>query len=171
MKERTGIITFKGNPLTLLGNEIKVGDKAPEFTATDNELGPKTLADFKGKVLILSAVPSLDTPVCDMETRRFNNEAASLGEDVKILTLSMDLPFAQARWCGAAGVEAVQTLSDYMSASFGEAYGVLIKELHLLSRAVFVVDKSGTVQYVQYLNEITEEPDYDAALDAAKKLV
>ncbi|WP_415718981.1 thiol peroxidase [Maridesulfovibrio sp.] len=171
MKERTGIITFKGNPLTLLGNEIKVGDEAPEFTATDNELGPKTLADFKGKVLILSAVPSLDTPVCDMETRRFNNEAASLGEDVKILTLSMDLPFAQARWCGAAGVEAVQTLSDYMSASFGEAYGVLIKELHLLSRAVFVVDKSGTVQYVQYLKEITEEPDYDAALDAAKKLV
>ena len=171
MKERTGIITFQGNPLTLLGNEIKVGDKAPEFTATDNELGPKTLADFEGKVLIISAVPSLDTPVCDMETRRFNNEAASLGDDIKILTLSMDLPFAQARWCGAAGVEAVQTLSDYMSASFAEAYGVLIKELRLLSRAVFVVDKSGTVQYVQYLNEITEEPDYDAALEAAKKLV
>ena len=171
MNERTGVITFQGNPLTLLGDEIKFGDKAPEFTATDNGLAPKALADFAGKVLIISAVPSLDTPVCDMETRRFNNEAASLGDDIKILTLSMDLPFAQARWCGAAGVEAVQTLSDYMSASFGEAYGVLIKELRLLSRAVFVVDKSGTVQYVQYVNEITEEPDYDAALKAAKKLV
>jgi thiol peroxidase len=171
MNERTGIITFQGNPLTLLGNEIKVGDKAPEFNVTDNELAPKTLADFAGNVLIISAVPSLDTPVCDMETRRFNTEAANLGDDIKILTLSMDLPFAQARWCGAAGVEAVKTLSDYMNSSFGEAYGVLIKELRLLSRAVFVIDKSGTVQYVQYVSEVTEEPDYNAALDAAKKLV
>lgn len=171
MNERTGIITFQGNPLTLLGNEIKVGDKAPEFSVTDNELGPKTLADFAGQVLIVSAVPSLDTPVCDMETRRFNTEAANLGDEIKILTLSMDLPFAQARWCGAAGVEAVQTLSDYKDSSFGEAYGVLIKELRLLSRAVFVVDKSGVVQYAQYVNEITEEPDYDAALAVAKKLV
>ncbi|WP_027720341.1 thiol peroxidase [Maridesulfovibrio zosterae] len=171
MNERTGVITFQGNPLTLIGDEIKVGDKAPKFSATDNGLAPKSLDDYAGKVLILSAVPSLDTPVCDMETRRFNTEAASLGDDVKILTLSMDLPFAQARWCGAAGVEAVQTLSDYMNASFGEAYGVLIKELRLLSRAVFVVDKGGVVQYVQYLKEITEEPDYDAALEAAKKLV
>ena len=129
MNERTGVITFQGNPLTLLGDEIKVGDKAPDFAVVDNGLAPKTLADFAGNVLILSAVPSLDTPVCDMETRRFNNEAANLGDDIKILTLSMDLPFAQARWCGAAGVEAVQTLSDYMSSSFGEAYGVLIKEL------------------------------------------
>lgn len=171
MNERTGIITFQGNPLTLLGNEIKVGDKAPEFDVTDNELGPKILADFAGQVLIVSAVPSLDTPVCDMETRRFNTEAANLGDEIKILTLSMDLPFAQARWCGAAGVEAVQTLSDYKDSSFGEAYGVLIKELRLLSRAVFVVDKSGVVQYAQYVNEITEEPDYDAALAVAKKLV
>ncbi|CCO22708.1 thiol peroxidase [Maridesulfovibrio hydrothermalis] len=171
MNERSGVITFQGNPLTLLGDEIKVGDKAPEFSATDNGLAPKTLADYAGKVLILSAVPSLDTPVCDMETRRFNNEAANLGDEIKILTLSMDLPFAQARWCGAAGVEAVETLSDYMSSSFGEAYGVLIKELRLLSRAVFVVDKAGVVQYAQYLNEITEEPDYDSALAAAKKLV
>ncbi len=171
MNERTGVITFQGNPLTLLGDEIKVGDKAPDFAVVDNGLAPKTLADFAGNVLILSAVPSLDTPVCDMETRRFNNEAANLGDDIKILTLSMDLPFAQARWCGAAGVEAVQTLSDYMSSSFGEAYGVLIKELRLLSRAVMVVDKAGVVQYVQYVNEITEEPDYDAALNAAKKLI
>lgn len=171
MDERTGVITFQGNPLTLLGDEIKVGDNAPHFSATDNELAPKGMGDYAGKVLIISAVPSLDTPVCDMETRRFNTEAANLGDDIKILTLSMDLPFAQARWCGAAGVEAVDTLSDYMSASFGILYGVLIKELRLLSRAVFVVDKTGIVQYVQYVKEITEEPDYAAALEAAKKLV
>ncbi|WP_027178700.1 thiol peroxidase [Maridesulfovibrio bastinii] len=171
MIEREGIITFAGNPLTLIGDEIKAGSKAPDFSAVDNELAPKTLADYAGKVLILSAVPSLDTPVCDMETRRFNTEASKLSDDIKILTLSMDLPFAQARWCGAAGVEAVTTLSDHKDAAFGEAYGVLIKELRLLSRAVFVVDKSGTVQYAEYLKEITEEPDYDAALEAAKKLV
>lgn len=171
MNERTGVITFKGAPLTLLGDEVKVGSKAPDFNVVDNDLGPKSLSDFAGKVLILSAVPSLDTPVCDMETRRFNNEAANLSDDIKILTLSKDLPFAQARWCGAAGVEAVQTLSDYMSSSFGEAYGVLIKELQLLSRAVFVVDKDGVVQYVQYVSEVTEEPDYDAALEAARNLV
>lgn len=171
MKERAGIITFAGNPLTLIGEEIKTGDKAPEFTVVDNELGAKTLNDYSGKVLILSAVPSLDTSVCDMETRRFNTEASKLSDEIAILTFSMDLPFAQARWCGAAGVEAVKTLSDHKDASFGEAYGVLIKELRLLSRAVFVVDKSGTVQYVEYLKEITEEPNYTAALDAAKKLV
>ncbi|WP_291325198.1 thiol peroxidase [Desulfovibrio sp. UCD-KL4C] len=171
MSERTGVITFQGNPLTLIGAEVKVGGKAPDFSVTDNGLAPKTLADYKGKVLILSAVPSLDTPVCDMETRRFNNEAAKLGDDVAILTLSMDLPFAQARWCGAAGVEAVKTLSDHKDASFGEGYGALIKELRLLTRAVFVVGKDGVVKYVQYLKEITEEPDYDAALEAAKKLV
>lgn len=171
MSERTGIITFKGTPLTLIGPEIKAGDKAPEFNVVDNDLGAKSLGDYTGKVLIISAVPSLDTPVCDMETRRFNNEAANLSDEIAILTVSMDLPFAQARWCGAAGVEAVKTLSDHKEASFGEAYGVLIKELRLLSRAVFVVDKSGTIQYVEYVKEITEEPNYDAALEAAKKLV
>ncbi|WP_320171256.1 thiol peroxidase [Maridesulfovibrio sp.] len=171
MKERTGVITFQGNPLTLVGDEIKVGAKAPDFTVVDNGLAPKKLSDFAGNVLILSTVPSLDTPVCDMETRRFNTEASKLDAGIKILTVSMDLPFAQARWCGAAGVEAVQTLSDHMSGSLGEGYGVLIKELRLLSRALFVVDKTGTVQYVQYVKEITEEPDYDAVLAAAAKLV
>ncbi len=171
MSERNGACTFQGNPLTLVGNEVKVGDAAPDFALTANDLSPATLADYKGKVLVIAAVPSLDTPVCDMETRRFNNEAAALGDDVKILAVSMDLPFAQARWCGAAGVEAVQTLSDHKDASFGEGWGALIKELRLLTRAVFVVGKDGKVAYVEYLKEITEEPNYDAALEATKALV
>ena len=171
MTERTGVITLEGNPFTLIGPEITVGDTAPDFTVSANDMSPATLADYAGKVLIIAAVPSLDTPVCDTETRRFNTEAASLGDDVKILTVSMDLPFAQARWCGAAGIEAVQTLSDHAGASFGENWGTLIKELRLLSRAVFVVGKDGKVAYAEYLKEITEEPDYDAALTAAKKLV
>lgn len=171
MLERTGIITFQGGPLTLLGPEVKVGDEAPDFTVVANDLSPASLADFKGKVLIIASVPSLDTPVCDMETRRFNDEAASLSDDVKILTVSMDLPFAQARWCGAANIDAVQTLSDHADASFGKNWGALIKELRLLTRAVFVVDKEGKVAYVEYLDEITEEPNYAAALEAAKGLV
>jgi len=171
MVERAGIITFQGNDLTLVGSEVKVGEQAPDFTVVTNDLSPSTLADYSNKILIIAAVPSLDTPVCDMETRRFNNEAAELGTDVKILTVSMDLPFAQARWCGAAGIEAVQTLSDHASASFGENWGTLIKELRLLTRAVFVVGKDGKVAYVEYVKEITEEPNYDAALEAAKHLV
>ena len=171
MSERTGVATFQGNPLTLVGPEIKIGDTAPDFTLTANDLSPATLGDFKGKVVIIASVPSLDTPVCDMETRRFNTEAAALGDDVAILAVSMDLPFAQARWCGAAGVEAVRTLSDHKDASFGLAWGALIKELRLLTRAVFVVGRDGKVAYVQYLSEITEEPDYEAALEAARKLV
>jgi len=171
MNERNGAATFAGNPLTLVGTEVKVGDAAPDFTVTANDLSPVSLADYKGKVVIVASVPSLDTPVCDMETRRFNTEAAALGDDVVILTVSMDLPFAQARWCGAAGVEAVKTLSDHKDASFGLGWGALIKELRLLTRAVFVLDREGTVSYVQYLKEITEEPDYAAALAAAKKLV
>jgi thiol peroxidase len=171
MGERTGIITFKGNPLTLIGPEIKVGDTAPDFTVTTNDLAPATLSDFSGKVLVIASVPSLDTPVCDMETRRFNTEATELGDDVKILTVSMDLPFAQARWCGQAGIEAVQTLSDHAQASFGENWGTLIKELRLLTRAVFVVGKDGKIAYVEYLKEITEEPDYDAALKVVRELI
>lgn len=170
MSERTGTITFEGNPLTLIGPEIKVGDTAPDFTVTANDLSPVSLADFSGKVLVIAAVPSLDTPVCDMETRRFNTEAASLGDDVKILTVSMDLPFAQARWCGAGGIEAVQTLSDHKEASFGQNWGTLIKELRLLTRAVFVVGKDGKIEYVEYLKEITEEPDYEGALAAVRKI-
>lgn len=171
MSERSGVATFQGNPLTLVGSEIKVGDTAPDFVLAANDMSPATLADYAGKVLVIAVVPSLDTPVCDMETRRFNNEAAALGDDVKILAVSMDLPFAQARWCGAAGVEAVQTLSDHKDASFGEGWGTLIKELRLLTRAVFVVGQDGKVAYVQYLKEITEEPDYDAALAAVRELV
>lgn len=171
MSERNGAATFQGNPLTLVGTEVKVGDVAPEFALVANDLSPATLADYAGKVVVIAAVPSLDTPVCDMETRRFNNEAAALGDDVVILAVSMDLPFAQARWCGAAGVEAVKTLSDHKDASFGENWGALIKELRLLTRAVFVVGKDGKVAYVEYLKEITEEPDYDAALAAVKELV
>ncbi|BBD09507.1 thiol peroxidase [Desulfovibrio ferrophilus] len=168
MADRSGIITLHGNGLTLAGNEVKVGQAAPDFTVLDNGLAPKTLADYKGKVLILSAVPSLDTPTCDMETRRFNTEAAALGEDVEILTFSMDLPFAQKRWCGAAGVDQVATLSDHRDASFGEAYGLIIKELRLLARAVLVVDKAGTITYLEIVSEVGDEPNYDAAIAAAK---
>jgi thiol peroxidase len=171
MKERTGSITFQGNPLTLLGSELKVGDKAPDFELLDNDLGPVNLSSFGGKVCVISSVPSLDTPVCDMETRRFNEEAGKLGDHVSILTVSMDLPFAQKRWCGAAGVEKVTTLSDHRDAKFGENYGVLIKELRLLARAIFVVDQEGVIQYIQLVKEVTEEPDYDAVIAAVGKLV
>ena len=160
---------MKGNPLTLLGDELKIGDKAPEFKALGQDLSEVSLSDCKGKVTIISAVPSLDTPVCDTQTRRFNKEAAALGDDVQIVTLSMDLPFAQKRWCGAAGVERVTTLSDHRDASFGEGYGVLIKELRLLARAVFVVDREGKLSHVQLVKEVVEEPDYEAVLEAAKK--
>jgi thiol peroxidase len=171
MNERAGMITMRGNPLTLIGQEIKPGNPAPDFESLDNELTPVRLSSFRGKVVIISAVPSLDTPVCDMETRRFNSEAANLSEDIVILTISMDLPFAQKRWCGAAGVDKVVTLSDHREAEFGKAYGVLIKELRLLARAVFVVDAEGVVRYVQLVREVAEEPDYDAVISAAKNLV
>jgi thiol peroxidase len=171
MQERDGLVTMKGNPITLLGTELQVGDRAPDFEAIDNDLNPVSFDSFRGKVCVISSVPSLDTPVCDMETRRFNDEAGRLGEDVEILTISMDLPFAQKRWCGAAGVESVQTLSDHRDAAFGEAYGVLIKGLRLLARAVFVVDKEGTIRYIELVQEIASEPDYDAVLTAVKELV
>lgn len=170
MKERTGIVTMRGNPLTLIGNEPKVGEMAPDFVALDNNLSPVHFSSYRGKICILSSVPSLDTPVCDMETRRFNEEASRLGPDVVILTISMDLPFAQKRWCAASGVDKVQTLSDHRDASFGASYGVLIKELRLLARAVFLVDRKGTLQYIQIVKETTSEPDYEAVLSALKKL-
>jgi thiol peroxidase len=170
MSERKGLITFMGNPLTLTGNEVKVGDVAPDFVVLDNNLSPVKLSPFLGKICILSSVPSLDTPVCDMETRKFNETAGKLGKDVVILTISMDLPFAQKRWCAAAGVNEVQTLSDHREASFGNSFGVLIKELRLLARAVFIVDRKGVVQYIQLVKEIASEPDYEAVLNALKKL-
>lgn len=171
MQERNGMITFQGNPLTLLGAELKVGDSAPDVTLLANDLSPVQLSSYKGKVCVVSVVPSLDTPVCDMQTRKFNEQAGNLGDNVVILTMSMDLPFAQARWCGAAGVDKVVTLSDHRDAAFGAAFGVLIKELRLLARAVFVVDKNGIIQYIQLVKEVTEEPDYNAVLEAVKKLV
>ena len=171
MTKRDNVVTFMGNPLTLLGPEIKPGMDAPDFAVVDNDLGPVTLADIKGKVAVISAVPSLDTPVCDMETRRFNQEAKALGDKVKVLTVSMDLPFAQKRWCGNAGIENVQSVSDYQTASFGQAYGVLIDGRRLLARAIFVVDAAGKVTYVQVVPEVTHEPDYDAVINAVKKLL
>jgi thiol peroxidase len=170
MQERTGLVTMKGNPITLVGPEVKVGQPASDVELTANDLSTVKLSSFKGKVCILLAVPSLDTGVCDTETRRFNEAAAGLGDDVAVVAVSMDLPFAQARWCGAAGVKNVQTLSDYRDAAFGTSYGVLIKGLRLLARAVFVVDKEGVVRYTELVKEIASEPDYDAALTAAKKL-
>jgi len=162
---------MRGNPVTLVGPELKVGDAAPDFTVIANDLSQVRFSSFRGKVCIVSSVPSLDTPICDTQTRRFNEAAANLGPNVEILTISMDLPFAQARWCGAAGVERVRTLSDHRDASFGTSFGVLIKEFRLNARAVFVVDKEGRLRHVQIVPEIAQEPDYDAVLDAVGKLV
>ena len=170
MGERKEIITMKGQPLTLLGKEIKVGEPAPEFEVLANDLSTVELSSYRGKICIISSVPSLDTSVCDMMTRRFNQEAVNLGDDVVVLTISMDLPFAQSRWCGAADVKNVQILSDHRDVSFGNAFGVLIKELRLLARAVFVVDKEGIVRYVQIVGELTNEPDYEAVLQAVKDI-
>ncbi len=169
-QERTGVITFKGNPMTLLGPDVKVGDAAPDFKVVDNGLQPVTRDSAKGKVQLLTVVPSLDTPVCDTMTRKFNEEAAKLPAGVEIRTISLDLPFAQKRWCGNAGIDRVKTLSDYQDRSFGLNYGVLIKELKLLARSVFVIGKDGRIAYREIVPEVTAEPDYAAALAAAKKL-
>ena len=171
MNEHFGAVTFKGNPLTLLGDMPKAGDVAPGFAAVAKDLTPANLSDYKGKVVVIVSVPSLDTPVCDMEVRKFNAKAAELGEDVVILTVSCDLPFAQARWCGGAGVDRVITLSDYREREFGHAYGVVIKELLLLSRAVFVVDREGVVRYVQLVVEVADEPNYGEVIDAVKSVL
>jgi thiol peroxidase len=161
---------MKGNPLTLVGKELSEGNPAPDFEVVDNNLSPVRFSSFRGKVCVISSVPSLDTPVCDLETRRFNEEAGNLSPDVKILTISMDLPFAQKRWCGAAGVDKVITLSDHREVEFGIQYGVLIKELRLLARALFVVDREGIIRYIQVVKEISQEPDYNAVLDVVKKI-
>ena len=171
MKENKNAITFKGKPLTLLGKIPAVGDNAPNFKVIDNNLQPVEFSSFRGKLCIITSVPSLDTSVCDTMTRKFNERAVGLGSDVTVLTISMDLPFAQKRWCGAAGIKNVQTLSDYREASFGMAYGVLIKELKLLARAVFVVDKDGVIRYEQIVGEMTNEPDYEQAINAVKQLL
>ena len=169
MSNTKATVTFQGNPLTLTGDQPTVGQAAPDFEVLDNNLSGVKLSAYRGKVCVICTVPSLDTPVCDTEVRKFNEEATSLGGDVAILVISMDLPFAQQRWCGAAGVENVQTLSDHNQADFGNTYGLLIKELRLLARAVFVVDKEGVIRYIEVVEEITNEPDYQAALKAVRE--
>jgi len=167
--ERTGVVTFKGNALTLIGPAIKPGDRAPEFQVLAQDLSVAKFSDSHGKVRIISAVPSLDTPICDQQTRRFNEEVAKL-PGVEVWTISMDLPFAQKRWCGVAGIDKIKVHSDHRDASFGHAFGALIKELRLLTRSVFVVDAQGTVRHAEYVAEVTTHPNYDAALAAAKSL-
>jgi thioredoxin-dependent peroxiredoxin len=165
--ERASAFVFKGL-CTLVGPELKVGDKAPAFTVVANDLSTVDSAAYAGKVRIISSVPSLDTGVCDAQTRRFNQEAANLGENVAVLTISMDLPFAQKRWCGAAGIDRVVTLSDYRNAAFSQAFGTLLKEWRLCSRAVFVVDSQEKVVYAEYVGTAGEQPNYEAALEAAR---
>jgi len=164
MEERRGIIAMKRNPLTLIGPDIKVGDKAPDFTVLNGELLDVKLNDFSGKTKVISVTPSLDTPVCDLQARRFNHEAASLPHDVVVLNISMDLPFAISRFCTVAEIDRVTALSDHRDASFGAAYGVLIKELRLLARSIFIIDKNNIVRYKEIVPEQTNHPDYDKAL-------
>ena len=171
MEKRTGVVTFAGNPIALLGKEVKVGDKAPAFTVLDNGLGEKTLADYAGKVKVISVVPSLDTGVCDAQTRWFNQNVSKLGENVVVLTVSVDLPFAQKRWCGAAGIDQVETLSDHHDLSFGENYGFILEGLRLLSRGIVVIYKDGVIRYVEYVPEVTSAVNFDAAEAATKALV
>lgn len=168
--ERKGVVTFGGDEITLLGDEIKLGDLAPDFRALKTDLSEYKLSDAGNKVKIISVVPSLDTPVCELQTISFN-ESANEMEDVLVLTLSMDLPFAQARFCGAKGIDKVITLSDHRDADFGLKYGFLIKELRLLTRGIVVLDRDNKVSYVEYVKEATNHPDYDKALEAAKKLI
>ncbi len=169
MQEHKGIITMQGNPLTLKGNMVKEGDMAPDFLVLAPDLSPVRLSDFKGKVRILSVVPSVDTPVCDTQTRQFNKEAAALG-NVEILTISCDLPFALGRYCGAAGIDKVHVCSDHRDLDFGLKYGFVISELRLLSRGVVVVDKDDRIAYVEYLKEVTQLPDFEKALAAVSKI-
>ncbi|MGC9326062.1 MAG: thiol peroxidase [Candidatus Hinthialibacter sp.] len=165
--ERTGVITFKGNPMTLIGPELKAGDPTPDFTVVNNELQPVKLSDLKGQVVVLSAVPSLDTPVCEMQTKNFNEKAASL--NAKVLTISLDLPFAQKRFCSSFNIENVTVLSDYKDRSFAQTYGLLIQELALIARSVFVIDKQGIIAYKEIVNEVTDQPDYGKVIEAAKQ--
>lgn len=163
-------ITFKNNPVTLLGTELKVGDQAPDFTVLANDLEPVTLNDSKGKIRLISVVPSIDTGVCSKQTHKFNEEAAKLGDDVNVMTISVDLPFAQARYRSAEEIGNIQMLSDHRDLSFGKAYGVAIQELRLLARSIFVIDKEDTIRYVEYVSEVSDQPDYVEALEAVKKL-
>ncbi len=169
--ERPNAVTFLGNPLTLIGNELKPGDPAPDATLVRQDLQMVRLSDYFGKVLLISVVPSLDTGVCSAQTKRFNEEASQLPESVRVLTVSMDLPFAQKRFCGAENIDKIEVLSDHRDASFGQAYGTLVKELRIESRAIFVIDPQGTVRYVEYVPEITNHPNYESALQAVRSLI
>lgn len=171
MKKRSGVVTMRGNPVTLLGPELHPGDTAPEFVVVDATLNPVRLADFAGKIKLISVVPSLDTPVCELQTKRFNEAAAQLPEQVAVLTVSVDLPFAQGRFCSTHGIAGVRVLSDYQQVSFGAAYGVLIDGLRLLARAIFVVDAGDVIRHVEVVPEIAEHPDYDRALAAVHALL
>src|SRR5690348_18326048 len=166
--ERPGATTMRGNPLTLVGPELKAGDPAPDFNLVDGSLKPVTLKDTGNHVRIISVIPSLDTPVCDAQTKRFNEEAAKL-QGIEIYSVSMDLPFAQKRWCGAFGVDKIKMLSDHRTGSFGEHYGTMIKELRIESRAIFVVDKDNKLRHVEYVKEVAEHPNYETALKAARE--
>jgi len=170
-QDRSGVATLKGNPITLVGPELKAGDKAPDFILNSSLVETASLSTFSGKVKLVSVVPSIDTGVCDMQTRRFNEAAAELGDNVVILTVSVDTAFAQARWCGAAEVDKVVMLSDYKNHSFSEAYGVYIKEFGLAMRSIFVIDANDVIQYVEYLSEMTEHPNYDQAIAAVKAIL
>ncbi len=169
--ERKGVVTIKGNPLTLVGSEVKVGDKAPDFRVLDADLKEVGLKDFSGKIKVISVTPSLDTPVCDFQARRFNGEAAKFPDDVAVLNISMDLPFAISRFCAAAGVDKVKAFSDHRDASFGYAYGVLIKELRLLARSIFIIDKSDVIRYIEIVPEVTHHPDYERTLEMVRKVL
>jgi thiol peroxidase len=169
--ERKGIVTVKGNPVTLIGSEVKIGDKAPDFSVLDNDLKEVRLRDFAGKIKVISVSVSLDTPVCDMQARRFNQETAQLPDDVMILNITMDLPFAISRFCTTAGIDKIKALSDHRDASFGNLYGVLIKELRLLARSIFIIDKDDVIRYIEIVPELTNHPDYDKAVGFVKKLI
>jgi len=171
MEKRTGIVTFKGEALTLVGPDLQPGDPAPEFRVVKTDLSPVTLADSAGKVRLISVIPSIDTPICHAQTRRFNLEAAALPENVVVMTISMDLPYAYRRWKAAEGIDRVQLLSDYQDHSFGLAYGVLIEETKLLARAIFVVGADDRVAYREIVPDLGRHPDYAAALDAARQAV
>lgn len=169
--ERKGIVTIKGKPLTLVGKGLNVGDKAPDFTVLDSKLHEVGLKDFVGKIKVISITPSLDTPVCDIQARRFNQEAGKLPDDVVVMNISMDLPFAISRFCTTAGIDKVKAFSDHRDASFGVAYGVLAKEPRLLTRSIFILDKDDTIKYVEIVPEMTNHPDYEKALEMVKKLI
>ena len=169
--DRKGIVKIRGNPVTLSGAELRIGDKAPDFIVLDRDLKETGLKDFEGKIKLVSVTPSLDTPVCDIQARRFNQEAAKFPESVVVLNISMDLPFAIARFCTTAGIDKVKAFSDHRDSSFGMAYGVLIKEVRLLARSIFILDRDNTIRYIEIVPELTAHPDYDRALNEVNKLL